>query len=438
MARESRNCKKTLIRAESDPRAGLRTLFDAAVGAASPAICLPPFLPGRPKGRVVVVGAGKAAAAMALAVENHWNGSLEGLVVTRRGQKIPTRAIEVIESSHPMPDAEGEIAARRVLKLVKGLTSDDLVICLISGGASSILTLPAPGLTLADKQQVNHALLRSGASIHEMNCVRKHLSAIKGGRLAIACQPARVLTLAISDVAGDRPTVIGSGPTVPDPTTFEDARAVLERYEIVPPPAVVRHLSSGAAEETPKPGDPRLAGCDYQLIATPAISLEAAARCAHHMGVVPLILSDQIEGEAREVARALAAIARSAAQHSQPLKPPCVLLSGGEATVTVRGKGRGGRNTEFLLALAQALDGQDGIWAIAAGTDGIDGTEDNAGAVVAPDTLARAARLGMNAEAALNDNDAYTFFRDLDDLIVTGPTHTNVNDFRAIWIDRIR
>jgi hydroxypyruvate reductase len=375
---------------------------------------------------------------MALAVEDHWRGPLEGLVVTRHGQKLPTRHIEVAEGSHPVPDSAGEAAARRMLERVKGLGPDDLVLCLMSGGASAILTLPAPGLTLADKQEVNRALLRSGASIHEINCVRKHLSAIKGGRLAAACGDAQVLTLAISDVPGDEPSVIGSGPTVPDPTTFADARAILAKYGIEPSPAVAKRLAAGPEEETPKPGDPHLARARFRLVAAPQTSLEAAAARAREAGILPLILSDSIEGEAREVARAFAAIARQAAERGQPASPPCVLLSGGEATVTVRGKGKGGRNTEFLLALALALGGHPRIHALAGGTDGMDGTEDNAGALVTPDTLSRAARLGLDASTFLERNDAYSFFASLDDLIVTGATHTNVNDFRAILIDGSR
>ena len=371
---------------------------------------------------------------MALAVEDHWNGPFEGLVVTRHGQKLPTHAIEVSEGSHPVPDAAGEDAARRLLERVKGLGPDDLVLCLMSGGASAILTLPASGLTLADKQEVNRALLRSGATIHEINCVRKHLSGIKGGRLALACGDAHVVTLAISDVPGDEPTAIGSGPTVPDPTTFENAREILERYGITPSPAVVKRLRSGPELETPKPGDPRFARASYTLVATPQMSLEAAAKRARELGLTPLIVSDRIEGEAREVARAFAAIARSTVSHGQPVKPPCVLLSGGEATVTVRGTGKGGRCTEFLLALALGLAGDQGIWAFAAGTDGIDGSEDNAGAIITPDTLKRAADHGIEARAMLDDNDAYTFFHVLGDLVVTGPTQTNVNDFRAILV----
>ena len=418
-----------------DRRSFLRSLFDAAVAAAQPATALPPHLPAPPKGRTVVIGAGKAAAAMARAVEAHWQGALSGLVVTRYGQKLPTRLIEVAESSHPVPDAAGEAAARRMLACVAGLGPDDLVLALISGGASALLSLPAAGLTLADKQAVNKALLRSGASIHEMNCVRKHLSAIKGGRLGAACGAAKLVTLAISDVPGDEPSVIGSGPTVPDPTTFADARAILAKYGITPEAAVARHLAAGAEAETPKPGDPRLASAEYRLIATPQLSLEAAARTARAAGIAPLILGDAIEGEAREVARVFAAIAREVVRFGQPVAAPAVLLSGGEATVTVRGKGRGGRCTEFLLALALALDGEVRVHALAGGTDGIDGTEENAGAFLAPDALARARSRGIDPGTLLDDNDAYSFFAALGDLLVTGPTHTNVNDFRAIVID---
>ncbi|HXQ68799.1 MAG TPA: glycerate kinase [Alphaproteobacteria bacterium] len=418
-----------------DPRAFLRSLFDAAVAAAQPDEALPRHLPAPPRGRTVVVGAGKAAAAMARAVEAHWPAPLEGLVVTRYGQKLPTRFIEVAESAHPVPDAAGEAAARRMLERVRGLGPDDLVLCLISGGASALLSLPAAGLTLADKQEVNRALLRSGASIHEMNCVRKHLSGIKGGRLGAACGDAALVTLAISDVPGDEPSVIGSGPTVPDPTSFADARAILAKYGIQPPPAVEKRLASGTEAETPKPGDPRLARARYQLIATPQMSLDAAARKAREAGITPVILSDSIEGEAREVARAFAAIARQVVRFGQPAPPPSVLLSGGEATVTVRGKGKGGRNSEFLLALALALGGEANVHALAGGTDGIDGTDDNAGAFIGPDTLARAEGAGLAARAMLDDNDAYSFFARIGDLLVTGPTHTNVNDFRAILID---
>jgi glycerate 2-kinase len=419
----------------ADPRGFLRALFDAAVAAAQPEHCLPPHLPPPPKGRTIVVGCGKAAAAMARAVEAHWQGPLSGLVVTRYGHKLPTQKIEVVEASHPVPDAAGEAAAQRMLALVQGLGPDDLVLCLISGGGSALLSLPAPGLTLGDKQNVVRALLRSGADIHEMNCVRKHLSAIKGGRLALACAGTPLLTLAISDVPGDDPSVIASGPTVADPTRFADAREILARYGVAASPAVAKRLQAGAAEETPKPGDPRLAAARYVLIATPQQSLEAAAMLARQAGVEPVILGDALEGEAREVGRAFAGIATQVLQHGQPAPPPALLLSGGETTVTVRGAGHGGPNTEFLLGLALGLAGRAGIHALAADTDGIDGTEDNAGAVIDPSTLARARTAGLDARKSLAENDAYGFFAGLGDLLVTGPTQTNVNDFRAILID---
>ena len=413
----------------------LRAMFDAAVAAAQPDKVVPKFLPKPPKGRTVVVGAGKASAAMAAALEKHWKGPLSGLVVTRYGYAVATKRIEIVESAHPVPDHNGEMAARRILETVRGLSEDDLVICLISGGGSALMALPAPGLTLADKQAVNKALLVSGANITEMNCVRKHLSAIKGGRLAAAAAPARVVSLLISDVPGDDPAVIASGPTVPDPSSFADARALIERYRIAAPAAVARHLAE-ARDETPKPGDKRLRGCETQLIAAPQASLEAAARAARKAGFAPVILGDAIEGEARHVATVHAGIARQVARRGQPAKAPCVLLSGGEATVTVRGTGRGGRCTEFLLALAVALDGAPRIYAIAGGTDGMDGTEENAGAVVTPDTLARARAKNLNARAMLENNDGYGFFSALGDLITTGPTRTNVNDFRAVLIEK--
>ncbi len=414
-------------------RALLRALFDAALTAADPLQAVPRHLPEPPAGRTIVVGAGKAAAAMAKAVENKWPGPLEGLVVTRYGHGLDCRHIEVVEAAHPVPDAAGRRAAERILERVRGLTPEDLVLCLISGGGSALLAQPAPELSLEDKQAVARELLACGADIAEMNCIRKHLSAIKGGRLAAAAAPAAVVTLAISDVPGDDPAVIASGPTVPDPTTFAEARAILEKYAIEPPPAVARHLAA-ASEETPKPGDPRLTGADFRMVARPQDALEAAAAAAEAAGVAPLILGDAIEGEAREVARVMAGIAAQAARHGQPTRPPCVLLSGGETTVTLRGRGRGGRNAEFLLALAVALDGHPGVHAIACDTDGIDGSEDNAGALIGPDTLARAAAQGLDAKARLANNDAYGLFEALGDLVVTGPTLTNVNDFRAILV----
>ena len=412
----------------AEPRALLRRLLEAAIESAQPAHCLPPHLPEPPAGRSVVVGAGKAAAAMARAVEDHWDGALEGLVVTRYGHSVPTRAIDVVEAAHPVPDAGGRAAAARILAEAEALGADDLALCLISGGGSALLTLPAPGIALADKQAVTGALLRSGAAIGEINCVRKHLSAIKGGRLGAACQPARVVSLLISDVPGDDPAVIGSGPTVPDPTTFADARAVLRKYGIDQPAAVIRHLEQGR-EETPKQGDPRLAGAEARIVATPAMALAAAADAARKAGYAPVVLGDALEGEARVLARDHAALALAAA-------PGTVLLSGGEATVTVTGSGRGGPNAEYALALALALDGAPGIFAIACDSDGIDGTEDNAGALVTPDTGARARAAGEDAAARLAANDAYAFFAALGDLVMTGPTLTNVNDFRAILVRR--
>jgi hydroxypyruvate reductase len=417
-----------------DPRELLTDMLDAAIASAQPALCVPPNLPPRPKGRTIVVGAGKASAAMARAVEDAWPGPLEGLIVTQHGYRVACDRIEIVEASHPVPDHAGEDAARRILDLVSGLGVDDLVLCLISGGGSALMPLPATGLTLEDKQAVSRALLRSGATIGEMNCVRKHLSAIKGGWLAAAAAPARTVTLLISDVPGDSPAVIASGPTAPDPTTFADARAILEKYGIGGPAAAVQHLSE-AKMETPKPGDAVFDGNETRLIATPQMALDAAADVARKAGITPVILGDAIEGEAREVAKVHAGVARQVARHGQPASAPAVLLSGGETTVTVRGKGRGGRNAEFMIALAIALDGMPGVHALAADTDGIDGTEDNAGAVVLPDTLARAEALGIDAKARLADNDGYGFFEALSDLVVTGPTLTNVNDFRAILIE---
>ena len=407
-------------------------MFAAAIGAVDPLKILAPHLPPRPKGRVVVVGAGKAAASMAKAVETAWDGAIDGLVVTRYDHGLACRHIEVVEAAHPVPDEKGQQAARRILEKVKGLTADDLVLCLVSGGSSALLTIPAEGLTLADKQAVNKALLKSGANIAEMNCLRKHLSAIKGGRLAAAAHPARVVTLLISDVPGDDPAVIGSGPSVADPSTSADALAVIKKYGITPSDAVLRHLQSPKSESV-KPGDPRLAGGIARIIGTPQAALDAAAAIAQQSGFTPIILGD-LEGEARDVALVHAGIARQVARHGQPGKAPVALISGGETTVTVKGTGRGGRNAEFLLALAVALDGQADIHAIAGDTDGIDGTEDNAGAILSPDSIARAAAKGVSAKAMLANNDGYGFFSAIGDLIVTGPTRTNVNDFRAILI----
>ena len=418
----------------TEPREFLLDLFGAAVDAVTAEGCLPAFLPQRPaNGRTIVIGAGKGAAEMARVVEAHWRGPLTGLVVTRYGHQVPTAHIEVIEAAHPVPDAAGERAAQRILDSVAGLTENDLVLCLISGGGSALLALPAPGISLADKQALNKALLASGATISEMNCVRKHLSGIKGGRLALACAPARVVTLLISDVPGDDPGVVASGPTLPDAGTCADALAILARYRIAVPPNVLRVLESGDGE-TPKPGDARFARNSCHIIASAQIALEAAAAAARAAGVTAHILSDEIEGEARDIALMHAAMARAVSLRGQPFGAPCVILSGGETTVTVRGDGRGGRNTEFLLSLAVALGGQAGIHAIACDTDGIDGSEDNAGALLAPDSLVRAGAHGLRARAMLDNNDGYGFFEALGDLVVCGPTLTNVNDFRAVLV----
>jgi hydroxypyruvate reductase len=429
-----------------DPRALLRHLYDIAVERALPQHNTAPYLPPPPKGRTLVLGAGKAGGAMAHAVEALWpaDAPLSGLVVTRYGHTPPRPAglaprIEVVEAAHPVPDAAGLQAAQRILALTQGLTADDLVLCLISGGGSSLLTLPCDGLTLEDKQRINRHLLESGAHIGEMNTVRKHLSRIKGGRLAAACAPARVVTLTISDVPGDDVSVIASGPTVADASTCAEALDILRRYGIELPASVREQLERGTLE-TPKPGDPRLAGHLTHLMATPQQSLQAAADAARRLGLQVYLLSDEVEGESREVGKVHAALARSTAQGRSSFQTPCVFLSGGETTVTVRPhvpgqpRGRGGRAGEFCMGLAQALGEQAGVWALAADTDGIDGVEDNAGAVVAPDTLPRARALGLKITDHLDRNDACGFFEPLGDLVFTGPTHTNVNDFRAVLV----
>ena len=430
----------------SDPRSLLLSLYRRAVERALPQHTLAAHLPPPPRGRTVVVGAGKAGGAMAAAMDAAWPASapLSGLVVTRYDHVPPAwrqrpGRLEVVEASHPVPDAAGRQAAARIAQLVQGLGPDDLVVALISGGGSALLSLPAEGLTLEDKQAVNQALLASGAAIDEMNCVRKHLSAIKGGRLARLAAPARMVTLLISDVPGDDPSVIASGPTVPDATTRADALAICRRYGIALPPAALAGLDSGAFE-TPKPGDACFAGHAVRMIATPQASLEAAAEAAGAMGLAAHLLSDEIEGESREVGKVHAALARAVARRGQPFERPCVILSGGETTVTVRPRapgaprGRGGRATEFLLGCAIALQGQPGVHVLAADTDGIDGIEDNAGAIVTPDTLARAAALGIKPAERLDANDAHGFFSALGDLVTTGPTFTNVNDFRAVLV----
>ncbi len=408
-------------------------MFEAAIASAQPALCVPPHLPAAPKGKLIVIGAGKASAAMAQAVEKAWPGELSGLVVTRYGYAVPCERITIAESAHPVPDKAGLDAAKRMMKLVQGLSADDLVLCLMSGGASALLPLPADGLTLEDKQAVNRALLASGANISEMNCVRRHLSAIKGGRLAAACHPAKVVTLLISDVPGDNPTDIGSGPTVADPTTCEDALAIIRRYGITVPRAVREVLESGRGESV-KPGNPRLAGNEVHMIAAPQIALEAAAQVARDAGFAAHILGDAIEGEARDVGKVMAGLALQVARRGQPFTLPCVLLSGGETTVTIRGEGRGGRNVEFLLSLGVALDGEPGIHALAGDTDGVDGMEEVAGALLTPDTLDRAWDRGIRPKDSLAANDGHGFFEALGDQVITGPTLTNVNDFRAILI----
>jgi hydroxypyruvate reductase len=415
--------------------AALRKLFHTAVEAANPRHVLAEHLPPKPtRGRCVVVGGGKSAAVMAAALEDAWpDVPLEGTVVTRYGHAVPTRRIEVIEASHPVPDDASQRGALRLLERVRGLTADDTVIALMSGGASALLAAPVAGITLADKQAVNRALLACGANISEMNTVRKHLSAIKGGRLAAAAAPAKVVTLAISDVPGDDPAVIGSGPTVPDATTFADARALIARYGIELPAAVAARLAQDD-DETPKPG--RLGRMDFRMIATPMMALRAMAEEARQIGLTPMILGDALEGEAAQVGTVMAGIARSVRAHGQPLRPPALLLSGGETTVTMSATatGKGGRNTTFLLGLGIALDGAPGIWAVAGDTDGIDGMDEIAGAVLNPNSLSRARALGLDARASLAAHDSHGFFGALGDLIVTGPTLTNVNDIRAILI----
>ena len=424
----------------------LRSLFDAAVAVAQPRLLLPGRLPPPPLGRTVVVGAGKASAAMARAVEEHWRGPIRGLVVTPDGHGVPCERIEVVEAAHPVPDARGREATARILGLARELTADDLLICLISGGGSSLLALPAPGITLEDKQALSQVLLRCGAPIGDINCVREHLSAVKGGRLAAAAHPAPVATYLISDVPGDDPSVIASGPTLPDPTTFADALAVLGRRGVDAPPAVKARLLAGAGvtslpglaqaapEETPKPGNTGFARDEVVMLARAADALAAAAEAARSAGITPVLLGDDLEGEARELGAEHARLALACAAGAGAARPPCVIISGGETTVTVKASGRGGRNTEYLLSLAIALGGHPAIWAIACDTDGTDGTEDNAGAVAAPQTLAGARAAGLDPVRQLAANDAYSLFATLDDLVVTGPTHTNVNDFRAVLV----
>ncbi|MEE8184329.1 MAG: glycerate kinase [Acidobacteriota bacterium] len=412
----------------------LLDLFDAAVGSANPSKCLPPHLPGRnPAGRTVIFGAGKAAASMARVVEVHWEGALSGLAVTPYRHRLPCKWVEVLEAGHPFPDRAGENAANRILEMARELRSGDLALCLFSGGGSALLPVPPPGLKLEDKREISKALILSGAGIAELNCVRKHLSSIKGGRLAIACAPAAVMNLLISDVPGDDPAVIASGPTVADPTTLDQAIGVLEKYDLTEPFRAYEYLRT-SGEETPKSDDRRLGPIRTVIVASGRTALDAAAARANQSGIRPRILGNDIVGESREVARTHAGIARRAARNDTSGDTPVVILSGGETTVTVRGNGRGGPNTEYLLALAISLNGHPGIYAIACDTDGIDGSGKNAGALMTPDTLARAAEIGLDPRASLENNDGYEFFAALDDLIVTGPTRTNVNDFRAILV----
>lgn len=415
------------------PRDLLRSIFDAAVAAALPQQIVPRFLPSPPTGRTIVVGAGKASAAMAKAFEDHWQGPVTGLVVTRYGHGAACKRIKIVEAAHPVPDAAGAQAAADMLAMVQGLSENDLVVALISGGGSALLSLPADGVTPEEKRAVNKALLASGAPIGEMNALRKHLSRIKGGRLAAAAFPARVETLVISDVPGDDVSAVASGPTVADPTTYAEARAIVARHGLALPASVMNHLKA-AKDETPKPGDPRLAKAATHLIASPQMALEAAAAFARAHGLAPLILGDALEGEARDVGQVLAAVALQARRFGQPAKPPCVLISGGETTVTIKGNGVGGRNVECLLAATLKLAGAANIHALMADSDGIDGAADVAGAIASPDTLARAQSLGLDAQAMLANNDAHTFFRKLDSQVITGPTLTNVNDIRLFMV----
>ncbi len=435
MASAAESC---YLSATMNPRALLIESFHAAVGAADPQRVLPQHLPQPPAGKTLVVGAGKAAAAMALAVEQHWPSAapLDGLVITRYRHGLLTNRIKVIEAGHPVPDESGEKAAQEILRRARTLSANDLLLALVSGGGSSLLSLPAEGIGMDELKATTKELLRCGAPIQDMNTVRKHISSIHGGRLAAACK-ARVLALIISDVTGDDPTHIGSGPCAPDPSTYQDALDIIARYGVNAPARVMAHLQCGARGEigeTPKPGDKLFARVENRVIATAQGSLQAAAGYFRGKGIAPVVLGDSVTGEASEVAKVYAALARQIRRHGEPFKPPLALISGGECTVTVRGQGRGGRCTEFLLSLALELDGMPEIHALACDTDGVDGSEDNAGAVLAPDSLARAAAAGVSAKKLLANNDGYSFFEALNDLVVTGPTRTNVNDYRAILV----
>ena len=421
-----------------DPRELLLGCFGAAVGAADPLRIVPPHLPAPPRGRTVAVGAGKAGGSMAAAVEASWpeDAPLEGLVITRYGHALPTQRLRVVEAGHPVPDEQGEAAAREILELAAGLTADDLLLVLVSGGGSSLLSLPVPGIPMDDLKAVTRELLACGAPIQDMNTVRKHLSAIQGGRLAAATR-APVLALVVSDVTGDDPTHVASGPASPDPTTYQDAQEILQRFGVAVPASIASHLARGAAGavgETPKPGDQVFNRVENRVIATAHASLMAAAAYVQARGITPLVLGDSVTGESAEVAKVHGAIARQLRHHSHPFRPPVAVISGGETTVTLRGKGRGGRCSEFLLSLAVDLDGEPDTWALACDTDGIDGSEDNAGAILTPDALRRARDLGLAPKRMLADNDGYGFFSALGDLVVTGPTRTNVNDFRVVLV----
>jgi len=417
-----------------DARPLFTAMFDAAVAAADPERVIREFLPAKPKGRTVVIGAGKGSAQMARAFERAWNGPLSGLVVTRYGYAVACERIEVLEAAHPVPDEAGLAGSRRLFETVEGLSKDDLVVALISGGGSALLPFPAGDLTLEDEIAVNRALLASGAPISAMNTVRKHVSAIKGGRLVAAAHPARVVSLIVSDIPGDQPSLVSSGPTVPDASTRADALAIVETYRMDLPQAVMRHLNSTAAD-APDPDDPRFAGNEVQIIASAARSLEAAAEVVRKAGLEAVILSDAVEGEAREVAKVHAAIAREVAAKNRPFAKPVAILSGGETTVTLRGKGgRGGRNAEFLLSLAIGIEGVEGIHAFAADTDGIDGSEQNAGAFAGGTSVARLRAKGFDAKALLNANDSWSAFDMLGDLFSPGPTGTNVNDLRVVLV----
>ncbi|QDC02047.1 glycerate kinase [Mesorhizobium sp. 8] len=416
-----------------NPKSFLTSVFEAAVAAADPEKTIRAHLPAKPKGKTVVVGAGKGAAQMAAAFEKAWDGPLQGVVVTRYGYGAATSRIEVIEAAHPVPDENGLKASRRLLETVSGLSEDDLVVALVCGGGSALLPAPAPGLTLADEIAVNEALLASGAPISAMNAIRKHVSTIKGGRLAAAAWPARVVSLIVSDIPGDIPALVASGPTVPDEAGRAEALAAIAAYGMKLPDAVMAHIETPASE-APKPADEKFARNEVHLIASAAVSLEAAAAEAKRQGIEAVILSDAIEGEAREVGSVHAAIAREVAARNRPFRKPVLILSGGETTVTLRAKGKGGRNSEFLLAFAVGIDGVEGIHALAADTDGIDGSEDNAGAFCDGTTVARMRAAGVDAKAMLSNNNAWTAFNAVGGLFVPGPTGTNVNDLRAILV----